>query len=109
MVGELPDLILLDVVMPGLDGYELTKMLKHDPKTLRLLYGRRATMDTEALIAKLQKEEEIGEDTFSKALNKFWNDAAKNIDELGLRAKWSSFMKDVLGIVFELHCHISSV
>lgn len=30
---EMPDLILLDIVMPGIDGVEIGKSLKNDPKT----------------------------------------------------------------------------
>ncbi|MEM7585761.1 MAG: response regulator [Acidobacteriota bacterium] len=33
---RLPDLILLDVMLPGLDGLELTRWLKRDPHTARV-------------------------------------------------------------------------
>lgn len=29
----LPDIILLDIMMPGIDGYDVLKKLKQDPKT----------------------------------------------------------------------------
>ena len=31
-----PDLILLDLMLPGLDGLELTRLLKRDPATVRV-------------------------------------------------------------------------
>lgn len=33
---EAPDLILLDVTMPGMDGYELTGLIKDNPATARI-------------------------------------------------------------------------
>lgn len=31
--AQIPDLILMDVVMPGLNGYQLTRQLSRDPAT----------------------------------------------------------------------------
>ena len=31
--GERPDLVLLDILMPGMDGWELLKLLRLDPAT----------------------------------------------------------------------------
>lgn len=33
LVTKLPDLVILDLMLPGLDGMEICKMIKRDPKT----------------------------------------------------------------------------
>jgi pilus assembly protein CpaE len=36
ILAELPDLVILDVMMPGLDGFEVTRQLREGPKTEKL-------------------------------------------------------------------------
>ena len=33
---EHPDLIILDIMLPGLDGYEVCQQLRQEPKTIKL-------------------------------------------------------------------------
>jgi DNA-binding response OmpR family regulator len=46
-----PDLILLDVMMPGVDGWQVLETLKQDPKT--------AAIPVILLTARVQREDEI--------------------------------------------------
>jgi twitching motility two-component system response regulator PilH len=34
--SERPDLILMDIVMPGMNGFEATRAITHDPDTARI-------------------------------------------------------------------------
>jgi pilus assembly protein CpaE len=49
---EIPDLILLDVMMPGIDGFEVTRMLRADPETGQIpiiLFTAKSEMDDKLL------------------------------------------------------------
>ncbi len=65
---ELPDLILLDVMMPGLDGFQLTEMLKLDPLTRHIPVVLITALDSAADAA---RGFEAGADEFlSKPVNR---------------------------------------
>jgi CheY-like chemotaxis protein len=50
-----PDLVLMDLGLPGIDGFEATRQIKGDPKTTRIpvvaLTARALTSDREAALA----------------------------------------------------------
>jgi two-component system cell cycle response regulator len=46
--AEHPDLILLDLMMPGIDGFEVTRILKKDPKTRNIPIIHVTALDTSA-------------------------------------------------------------
>jgi len=50
-----PDLILLDVMMPGMDGYQLSTILKSDPLTLHIpIIMLTAQLDRDSRLAGLK-------------------------------------------------------
>jgi len=66
---ERPDLIILDIVMPGMDGYEVCRNLERDPKTapipILMLTVKGQTddpnMDEETLDTRIQEQVEAFE------------------------------------------------
>jgi two-component system, chemotaxis family, response regulator PixH len=48
MLNERPDLIVLDVILPGQSGFELCRELKGDPDTVAIPVVICSTKDTEA-------------------------------------------------------------
>jgi CheY-like chemotaxis protein len=80
-IAELPDTILLDIIMPGVDGYEVCKRLKSDEKTKHIpvimLTGIRT--DSESRVKGL----ELGADAF----------LTKPIDEAELAAQVKAMLR----------------
>lgn len=60
VLAEQPDLILLDIVLPGIDGYEVCRRLRADPKTSFLP----VVMVTASELAEKVKAIEAGADDF---------------------------------------------
>jgi signal transduction histidine kinase len=60
VAAELPDLVLLDIQMPGLDGYEVCRRLRADPRTAFLPVVMVTSSDTEVRVNAL----EAGADDF---------------------------------------------
>ena len=65
--AEIPDLILLDVMMPGMDGFSVCKRLKDDPKYKSIPIIFCTALDNPA--DKLQGFEAGGEDYVTKPVN----------------------------------------
>lgn len=80
VAGSFPDLILLDLMMPGIDGFEVTRRLKSDPKTFKIpIVAITALHDRESNI----KAIEAGVDGF----------LTKPIDEAILKAHIDNLLK----------------
>jgi len=75
---ELPDLILMDVVMPNLNGFQATRTLAKDPKTSHIPIILVTTKDQETdrvwgmrQGAKTYVTKPVNEDELTKAINDF--------------------------------------
>lgn len=58
---EMPQLVLLDVTMPGIDGYEVLRRLKDDPATQKI---RVVMFTAKGLDENLQKALDLGADDY---------------------------------------------
>ncbi len=75
---ELPDLILMDVVMPNLNGFQATRTLAKDPKTSHIPFILDTTKDQETdrvwgmrQGAKTYVTKPVDEDELVKAINEY--------------------------------------
>jgi CheY-like chemotaxis protein len=68
VAAEPPDLILLDVMMPGMDGYEVARYLKNDPATAHIPIIMITALDTRA--ARKLAQDAGAEDFVTKPLDR---------------------------------------
>jgi len=73
--NRLPDLMLLDVMMPGIDGLEVLRNLRSDPKTAKLPVVLFSAISDPAYRAH----------ALQKGANDYWVKASVDFDELRIR------------------------
>lgn len=72
---HLPDLLILDVMMPGIDGMEVLRRLRADPRYARMPVVMFSAMDEHAI---RQRALELG-------ANDYWVKASMGFEQLGER------------------------
>ena len=82
IAGEAPDLVVCDILMPGMDGYELCRRLRADPSTTLLPVILVTSLDPQA--ERLHGIEAGADDFLSKPVN--WEELAARVKSL-LRIK----------------------
>ena len=58
---QIPDVILLDINMPGIDGVEVCRFFRRDPRTAKVPIVAMSTETQEAMVARVR---EAGANTF---------------------------------------------
>ena len=66
---EIPTVILMDMIMPKMDGYEATKILKSDPATSKIPI---IAITSQILPDERKKAEDAGVDAFFEKPYNFW-------------------------------------
>jgi CheY-like chemotaxis protein len=72
-----PDLILLDAMMPGMDGLEVLRALRADPRTARL----------PIVVFSAVSDPKYREHAMRKGATDFWVKASMDFDELRVRVE----------------------